>query len=246
MIAQVTTPEYESWYRNACRNKLYFGCLLPVQLELFGKSSGCFFAGEEAAVDANGRNVIACGSYDPEEMAGFLAFLDKHSLITDGPCPAGWRLDHYLHLYTIEPGQRLQLGPKPEGLTLNETPSPYGVAGVLFGDRPDRRDDFYAELCTKRNHGRALVWTLEQEGKILSTVGAYALWAGQAYLACGQTDPALRGRGIGGWLIPHMANTLAAQGWQPLLLAKPERVHFYDRLGFTLQAKIPVYRDSIV
>ena len=30
-----------------------------------------------------------------------------------------------------------------------------------------------------------------------------------------------------------MANTLAAEGWQPVFLCSPERVPFYTRLGFT-------------
>ena len=74
---------------------------------------------------------------------------------------------------------------------------------------------------------------LYQGERLVCTVGAYALWNGQAYMACGQTDAALRGRGIGGRLIVQMANTLAAEGWQPVFLCSPERVPFYTRLGFT-------------
>ena len=29
-----------------------------------------------------------------------------------------------------------------------------------------------------------------------------------------------------------MANALAAEGWMPVFLCSPERVHFYTRLGF--------------
>ena len=36
----------------------------------------------------------------------------------------------------------------------------------------------------------------------MSTVGAYAMANGEAYMAMGETLPELRGRGIGGWLIP--------------------------------------------
>ena len=103
---------------------------------------------------------------------------------------------------------------------------------MLFPDRPGRRDDFYSELCSKRSRGLARVWTLEREGKIVCTVGAYALAEGQAYMACGETAEALRGRGVGGRLIVGMANALSAEGWMPVFLCSPERVHFYTRLGF--------------
>ncbi len=51
-------------------------------------------------------------------------------------------------------------------------------------------------------------------------------------MACGETVEALRGKGIGGRLIAEMANALAAEGWMPVFLCSPERVHFYTRLGF--------------
>ena len=47
-----------------------------------------------------------------------------------------------------------------------------------------------------------------------------------------ETAEALRGRGIGGRLIVGMANALSAEGWMPVFLCSPERVHFYTRLGF--------------
>ena len=37
---------------------------------------------------------------------------------------------------------------------------------------------------------------------------------------------------VGGRLIVEMANALAAEGWMPVFLCSPERVHFYTRLGF--------------
>ena len=46
----------------------------------------------------------------------------------------------------------------------------------------------------------------------MSTVGAYAMANGEAYMAMGETLPELRGRGIGGWLIPYLANELAGGG----------------------------------
>lgn len=245
MIAQVTNETYAAWYHQACAGKPYFGCVLPLQLELFGKASGCYFAGEKIALDANGSHVIASGVADPEELAGFLAFLDKHELLTDGTVPAGWQPCDQLRLFTLPAGSALTEPPRPEKLELNEMPSPMQVASFLFGDRPERRDNFYAELCTKRNHGKAVVWTLERDGSLVATAGAVAMEAGQAYLACVETVEPLRGRGIGGWLVPHLANHLARQGWNVVLLARQERVPFYTRLGFAPAGTYPVYTDRI-
>lgn len=244
MIAQVTNETYANWYQKACAGKPYFGCVLPVQLELFGKASGCYFAGEEIAIDANGGKVIASGTTDPEELASFLAFLDKHELLTDGTAPAGWHVKEQLHLFTLAAHNSLPLQPQPEGLELNEMPSPFLVADFLFKDAPEKLPDFYSQLCTKRNHAKAVVWTLEQAGKIVSTAGIYALENGQAYLACAETIESRRGQGIGGWLILRLANTLAQQGWNVTLLAKQERMHFYTRLGFTHHAEYSVYTDE--
>lgn len=246
MIAQVTNEQTERWYRAACAGKPYFGCLLPVQLALFRKASGCYFAGPDLAVDANGAAVIAAGTADPEELAGFLAFLDKHRILTDGPAPAGWRLGRRMWLFTLAAGSALPVPPRPaaaRGLVLNEQPSPYAVASLLFAAEPDRRDNFYAELCTKRNHGCARVWTLERDGEILATAGAYAQHDGQAYLACVETVEPLRGQKLGGWLVAQLANALAAGGETVVLLCGENRRTFYRRLGFTEAGCLPEYTD---
>ena len=141
-----------------------------------------------------------------------------------------------LSVFGLAPGKQLPLPPADEALwqslTFDPEPPAGAVADVLFPDRPARRDDFYSELCTKRNRGKAVVWALEQQGRIACTVGAYAMANGQAYMACGETVEPLRGKGIGGRLIVRLANSLSAQGLWPLWLCSPERVPFYTRLGF--------------
>ena len=92
--------------------------------------------------------------------------------------------------------------------------------------------------------GRAVVWALEQGGELACTVGAYAIGTEQAYMACGETAEPLRGRGIGGRLIVRLANTLSAQGLQPLFLCSPERVHFYTRLGFEKLGEYARYENK--
>ena len=240
MITRVDTPRRRARFRNACRGRLYLGASLPQALELFGKSQpGRFYCGPTLALDLGGSFARMAGHADPAELASFLSFSGCSAVLLDerdGTPPAGWRRERSHHLFTLEPGGALPLPPVEEALwsslVLDPEPRPGAVAQALFPDRPARREDFYSELCTKRNHGAARVWALERQGELVCTVGAYALYAGQAYLACGQTQEALRGQGIGGRLIVQAANTLAAGGWKVCFLCADERVNFYTRLGF--------------
>ena len=240
MIAQVTNERQKRRFLNACRGKLCFAAKMPLSLELFGKSqSGWFFAGPTLAVELSGSTAWMAGHANPDELASFLEFCDCHAMVLDekeGPPPTGWKRARTHSVFGLMPGQQLPLPPADEtlwqSLTLDENPPAYPVAEFLFSDRPARRDDFYSELCTKRSRGRAKVWTLNREGKLVCTVGAYAIANKQAYMACGETVESLRGKGIGGRLIVQMANELSAEGYQPVFLCSPERVHFYTKLGF--------------
>ena len=216
------------------------GATLPLALELFGKSQpGRFFAGPTLALDVGGSTAWLAGHANPDELAGFLNFCGCEAVVLDeAGClpPTGWKRAKTLSVFGLPSGRQL---PLPEAdatlwqiLDKNTEPAAGKTAEMLFPDRPGRRDDFYSELCSKRSRGLARVWTLEREGEIVCTVGAYALADGQAYMACGETAEALRGRGIGGRLIVGMANALSAEGWMPVFLCSPERVHFYTRLGF--------------
>lgn len=240
MIAQVKTSRQRQRFFNACREKLCLGATMPLALSLFGKSRpGRFFAGPTLALDVGGSTAWLAGRANPDELAGFLNFCGCEAVVLDEagcPPPTGWKRAKTLSVFGLPPGRQL---PLPEAdaalwqsLEKNTEPAAGKTAEMLFPDRPGRRDDFYSELCSKRSRGLARVWTLEREGEIVCTVGAYALADGQAYMACGETAEALRGRGIGGRLIVGMANALSAEGWMPVFLCSPERVHFYTRLGF--------------
>ena len=240
MIAQVKTPRQRQRFLNACREKLCLGATMPLALSLFGKSQpGRFFAGPTLALDVGGSTAWLAGHANPDELAGFLNVCGCEAVVLDEagcPPPTGWKRAKTLSAFGLPPGQQL---PLPEAdaalwqsLEKNTEPAAGKTAEMLFSDRPGKRDDFYSELCSKRSRGLARVWALEREGEIVCTVGAYALADGQAYMACGETAEALRGRGIGGRLIVGMANALSAEGWMPVFLCSPERVHFYTRLGF--------------
>lgn len=250
MIAQVNTPARRARFWNACRGKPALGATLPLALELFGKSQpGRFYAGPTLAVDVGGRTAWAAGHANPEELGSFLTFCGCRAVLLEPDCPAptGWQQGSTHTIFGLAAGETLPVPEADEALweslTLDRAPASGEVADVLFADRgKQRRDDFYSELCTKRARGKAIVWALkDQTGAIVCTVGAYALHAGQGYMACGQTAEALRGRGIGGRLIVQMANALSAEGWQPVFLCAPERVHFYTRLGFTRLGEMERY-----
>lgn len=242
MIAQVTNRRQQQRYLRACGDRLCLGATMPLALRLFGRSQpGRFFAGPTLALDVGGSTAFLAGHANPEELAGFLAFCGCSGVILDEaecPAPAGWVRAKTHTVFGLAAGRALPLPPAQEelwaALRWEKSPPAGPVADALFAHQGQaRRDDFYSELCTKRSRGQARVWALYQGERLVCTVGAYALWNGQAYMACGQTDAALRGRGIGGRLIVQMANTLAAEGWQPVFLCSPERVPFYTRLGFT-------------
>ena len=188
------------------------------------------------------------GHANPEELAGFLAFCGCESVILDeAGClpPTGWHRAETLTVFGLAPGRALPLPAADEALwaqlDLDREPAAMDVARALYPEDTARQEDLYSELCTKRIRGKALVWTLRQGRKAVCTVGAYALANGQAYMACGQTESSLRGKGIGGRLIVQMANELSAEGQRPVFLCSPERVHFYTRLGFEKLAEYARY-----
>ena len=204
MIAQVDTKRRRARFANACRGRWVLGAVLPLDLALFGKSQPWrFYAGATLALELP---------------------------------PTGWHKAETLTVFGLAPGRALPLPAADEALwaqlALDREPAAMDVARALYPEDTARQEDLYSELCTKRIRGKALVWTLRQGREAICTVGAYALANGQAYMACGQTESSLRGKGIGGRLIVQMANELSAEGQCPVFLCGPERVRFYTRLGF--------------
>ena len=255
MIAQIKNKTQKQRFYAACKGKLFYDATLPLALQLLGKSQpGRFFAGPTLALDVGGNTAAAAGHANPDELASFLNFCGCKAVILDEaecPPPTGWTRARTHTIFGLAAAEQLPLPAQTEAqkalwdsLTRDEEPASGPVAEVLFPDRPARRDDFYSELCTKRSRGKARVWTLNQNGKIVCTVGAYALCNGQAYMACGQTEEALRGQKIGGRLIVEMANALAAEGQRPVFLCSPERVHFYTQLGFHPLGTLARYENN--
>ena len=247
MIARADTPARAAQFDLACRGVPCLEALLPLERALFGPSQpGRFYTGPGLALDVGGPEALAAcrpgGSPDPpdpEELAAFLAFCGCGALVCGGggARPAGWRLAETLPCFALAAGASLPQPPADEelwaALTLEEDPSPSALARFLYPAGGLPRDDYYSALCTKRSRGLARAWALKDAaGQLVCTVGAYAIRDGQAYLACGCTAPALRGRGAGGRLIAAAAGALAAEGLRVCLYCREERAAFYTRLGF--------------
>ena len=245
MIAALQTPEQKKSFADCISGKPYFGALLGRDLELWADNPGApvkLFWADGAALAVSGRGAQLCGvPRDYEETGAFLRFAGVERVTCSVPPPC-WTMRQNLYLYTLEPGQMLPVGAPPKGLLWRDDPSVLEIAQRLFAGEPERIDAFYSEACTAIAHGCARVAALyDENGRQVSTVGAYAMYGGEAYLSRGETVRDLRGRGIGGWLIACFANRLSAQGWRVTFLCEQQRRHFYDSLGFSCTGKYGQY-----
>ena len=247
MIQAVTTPAHKQAFAAAFQGAPYFRAVMGRDLALWADNPGApvrLFTLPGAALTLNGSTAQLCGQpQDWEELLGFLQFAGITHLIAEAapqlPAAAGAPL----FLYRMTPQSQLPLAQAPQGYTLTRSPSVSRLAAQLFPQEPERQDCYYSETCTALAHGFARVLALQDAaGRPVSTVGAYAMANGEAYMAMGETLPELRGQGIGGWLIPYLANELAGEGWAVTFLCGAERCHFYERLGFVLQGQYVKYK----
>ena len=255
MIVAVDTAPRRAAFAALVQGVPFFGALLGTELVLWAHTPdapirlylvqaapcGAFCA----ALTIKGHTAALCGTApDGAELGAFLRFAGVESVLCSARGPEGWRQKAVFYRYVLPANRQLPLPPAPqdEGITLNTHPAMGEVARFLFA-APAEQDCFYTTACTAINHGYGLCHTLEQGGRILTTVGCTARCGGQAYMAAGQTAEALRGRGLGGWLIVRMANELAAAGDEVCFLCAGERRRFYSRLGFTPNG---IYKEYIV
>lgn len=248
MIQAVTSPEQKEQFSSIIRGIPHFQAVMATDLALWAENPGApvklYLAGG-AALSLQGRKALLCGEpADWEEMTAFLQFAGAARLLCDVCPPAPWTPETVWHVFTLSAGRQLPLPPLPEGLRRNDTPSVSAVAELLFGSDEVQKDYFYTVACTSINHGFGCCRTLERAGEVLSTVGCYERGHGEAYMAAGMTTPALRGQGLGGWLIASLANELSAQGWNVTFLCAGERRRFYRRLGFCETGRYLSYQQK--
>ena len=226
-------------YLRAAAQWDYFRAVLGVRLSLYGEQPAAgwrFYTGARgvcAALAVRGDTAFACGTWDAQELAAFLAFLGAAHLLTPESAPLpGWQTEKELFLYTLAAGEQLPLPPCAAAFTLEREPPMRTVTRLLWGGAPDA-DAFYAEACAAHNRGWAEYRLARCGGEAAGTVGACAIFGGEAYLAAGETVPGWRGKGIGGQMIVQLANEMAAHGEHVTLLCEAALCPFYTRHGFT-------------
>lgn len=238
MIRQASAPGQRELFAAAIAGVPYLAPVMGRDLAIWADNPGApvrLFTASGAALSLSGSDATLCGSpQDEEELFAFLHFAGIRSLMSTRRLTEG-KVEAVCHRYALASGDRLPGAPEGEmsGLMLDQDPAMGEVAAFLFPGESGRQDSLYTEGCAARARGMARVWALRRPGgEILSTVGAYAVLDGAAAMAMGCTHPSMRGKGIGGWLISRMAETLAGEGLAVSLLCAPERCAFYERLGF--------------
>ena len=212
----------------AVNHRLYAGCPALCRTVV---------SGEGGLIQRRGDGALAAGPADGEELAGFLAFAGARALRSDGAVPAGWRPGPpvcQLELTGPPPALRA-----PAGALLTEEPAPRLAADLQPGLTGEERDNLYADLCARRNHGLgALLTAVKEDGGPLGCA-ALLLEPGSrtGVLTAVAVAPDARGRGAGRWLVAALCRRYP--GWRLLLECAPALTAFYAPLGFRASEEGP-------
>lgn len=243
MIAQVTTPDQKREFLRCLEGRLCLEPMVGSALELFWEKPAAgwqfFLSGTGGALALQGGLATLWGAFDREELASFLGFLGVDTLLGDSLSLEGWQKHSPLTAFT---GQPLPGSAFPQGLTLDREPSLLPFARLVLRDHTgEEQENYYAQCCARKNHGRGAFYALRQGNTLVSGVSA-TWYKGWAYLSQGYTLPPFRGRGLGGALIAALARDLALQGVTPCLLCAPERRTLYRRMGFREENNYYLYK----
>ena len=245
MIQAVTTPTHRREFTRLLAGKPYFEATMGTACTLFGEhpASGWRFylLPGTGALSLRGGTATLCGRLPAgpageeaeEELQGFLRFLRVDRLISEPAAPDGWQMTEPLLLWELPQGERLPLPPPPsQELYLETQPSMMPVSRLVFPHSTGEQEDFYSTACTALTHGMGVCYALMDEAKTpVCTVGSFARSTQEAYMSAGVTAPDWRGRGLAGWLIVRLANTLAVRHTVRFACVPALRT-FYTRLGF--------------
>lgn len=245
MIQAVTTPTHRKEFARRLAGKPYFEATMGTACILFGEhpASGWRFylLPGTAVLSLRGGTATLCGRLPAgpageeaeEELQGFLRFLRVDRLICEQEVPAGWQAAESLLLWELPQGVQLPLLPTPSpALRLETQPSMMPVSRLVFPHSTEEQEEFYSMACTALTHGMGVCYALMDEAqKPVCTVGSFARSAQEAYMSAGVTAPDWRGRGLAGWLIMRLANTLAVRHTVRFACV-PALRPFYTRLGF--------------
>lgn len=226
-------------YISLARNSPGIGTLLEVNSWLFVEKQNWlhFYLCEEGALMLRGRDAFLVGGAESEELACLLEFLGIERLLSKNTVPWGWKKQRTM--YQMEYIGNEFVPHLPQGIEIDVSPSAMDVVKLLESEGISVRntEDFYSELCTKRNHSVATVWAAIMEQKFVATAGAYAIANGWAYLAEVVTLLEFRNKGIGSALCGALGKELHRQGNKVALLCSTEKEEFYKRAGFVTKEK---------
>lgn len=244
MIQAVTTPAHRMEFARRLAGKPYFEATMGTHCALFGAHPGSgwrfYLLPGTGALALRGGTATLCGQLPTgeageeaaEELQGFLRFLQVDRLLSEGTQLDGWQPAEPLLLWELPQGKVLPLPPGPPSeLAFTNHPSMLPVSRLVFPDSEEEQEQYYSQACTAIAHGIGCCHALLDHGTPVCTVGCYEQSEGEAYLSAGVTAPAWRGRGLAGWLIVDLANTLAA-GRTVRFASAAALLGFYCRLGF--------------
>ncbi len=206
MIQAVTTPAHKQAFATAIQGAPYFRAVMGRDLALWADNPGApvrLFTLPGAALTLNGSTAQLCGT--PPGLGGtakLFAVCGHRPSDCGKNAPTARCSGEPLFLYSMPPQDRLPMAQEHQGYMLNRSPSVLRLATQLFTGTGT------AGLLLFRNLYRA--------GPRLCPCAGFAgcsrppgehcggLCHGQrrSLYGNGETLPELRGRGIGGWLIP--------------------------------------------
>lgn len=233
MICQVTPQNY-SRFLQFTYDVPVLGTILQVNSSLFLEKQALmqFFLCEKGALMIKGSNATLAGEADAEELAGLLEFLGIYHLTSYNTTPQGWS--------KAPPTSVMQFVASSDAVQFPQIdvccePSAADILRLMEfqGITGDAADNFYSELCTKRNHGKAMVWTVQMQGKPVCTAGAYAMTPSEAYIAGVVTHPDFRRQKLASSLCFALASHLHQSGRKVFLRCAPALEPLYRSVGFS-------------
>lgn len=234
MICQVTPQNYGQFLRFT-QDVPAIGAVMQVNSELFLEKQMLmqFFLCDQGALMVKGSNATLTGKADAEELASMLEFLNISHLTSQSTVPQGW--------YEDTPTSVMEFLPQfaPNQLPTYPICREPSAADILWlmefqGIVGDAADNFYSELCTKRNHQKAVVWTAQIEGMSVCTAGAYAITPSEAYIAGVVTHPTFRRQKLASSLCFALATHLHDSGKRVYLRCAPAIEPLYQPIGFSV------------
>lgn len=205
-----------------------------------------YFADAGAAVLLQGRGALLCGALTSAaagaELRAFLRFCGVGALAGRGAPPPGFAAAPPLAVMERPRQERMPplWPPLPAGCLLERSPSLWRLSSSGLVGAGEAADGWFADTCARVNRGLARVFAISADGQYVSTAGLYSLQPDGAYLTAVATAPAFCGRGLAGALIAALC---AGRVVPVRLVCAPERINFYQHLGFAVSGtafEVPV------